>query len=190
MTARRFTGRFRAAAASLVVVAGVGGTTGAAAGPASASPGQARQGQHCIVGLNGDGRQCFGTFEAAVEAATDGRVDDAPASARAAAGDDAFRESLAGEVIQGTFFEHDDYGGASLTVYGAAPCEKDGWVEYQLDLGDWWQDRISSVQPWANCWLWLYPEPDLGGSRDGPFKENTADIGSFMNDRTESIGFS
>ncbi len=192
MTARRSTARFRAAATAFVVTAVVAGVSGAAAPPAPApgQPGPQQDTPHCIVGLDAGGRQCFGTFGAAVEAATDGRVDGAPVSARAAARDAEFRAALAGEVIQGTFFEHGDYGGASLTVYGAAPCEKDGWVEYQLDLDDWWKDRISSVQPWANCWLWLYPEPNLGGSRDGPFKENTADIGGFMNDRTESIGFS
>ncbi|WP_247597575.1 hypothetical protein [Streptomyces sp. RKND-216] len=175
--------------ASLAVLAALGGTTSAAAAPA-AGPGTDAPGErHCIVGPDG-GERCFATFGAAVEAATSGRVDDLPASARAAAGDDGFRASLAGEVIQGTFFEHANYGGSSLTIYGPQPCEKDGWVNWQYDLGDGWKDSITSVQPWANCWLWLYPQPNLGGDRDGPFKENTPDIGSFMNDRTESIGFS
>lgn len=181
--------------ASLAVLAAVGGTTSAAAAPApgaaeSGAASKAPGGPHCVAALDGGGERCFATFGAAVEAATGGRVDDAPASARAAARSEAFRASLAGEVIQGTFFEHGNYGGASLTIYGPQPCEKDGWVNWQYDLGDWWKDRITSVQPWANCWLWLYPEPNLGGDRDGPFKENTPDIGSFMNDRTESIGFS
>lgn len=181
--------------ASLAVLAAVGGTSGVSAPAASAAEGApgasgAPGGPHCVAGLADGGTRCFDTFAEAVEAATGGRVDDAPSSARAAAGDDAFRASLAGEVIQGTFFEHGNYGGASLTIYGPQPCEKDGWVNWQYDLGDWWKDRISSVQPWANCWLWLYPQPNLGGDRDGPFKENTSDIGSFMNDRTESIGFS
>ncbi|EST29295.1 hypothetical protein N566_22390 [Streptomycetaceae bacterium MP113-05] len=175
--------------ASLAALAALGGTSGASAAAADGGPDEPG-GRHCIAGLADGEQRCFDTFAEAVAAATDGRVDDAPSSARAAAGDDAFRASLAGEVIQGTFFEHGNYGGASLTIYGPQPCEKDGWVNCQYDLGDWWKDRISSVQPWANCWLWLYPEPDLGGDRDGPFKENTADIGSFMNDRTESIGFS
>lgn len=185
VTARRLVTQARVAVAALAVTAAVGGAAQAnAAAPAPPTE------RHCAVGLDGGSVECFGTFADAVAAATDGRVQDAPGSARAAARDDGFRASLAGEVIQGTFFEHDDYGGASLTVYGAAPCEKDGWVEYQLDLDDWWKDRISSVQPWANCWIWLYPEPGLGGDRDGPFKVNSPDIGDYMNDRTESIGFS
>ncbi|MTE18989.1 hypothetical protein F0L17_07555 [Streptomyces sp. TRM43335] len=151
--------------------------------------------------LRGGERSCFSSFTDAVAAATDGRITDAPASPRRAAGDTAFRAEAKGlaasaeaarssDVIQGTFFEDENYGGDSLTVYGAAPCEKDGWVDYQLDLSDDWKNKITSVQPWANCWIWLYPEPGLNGDRDGPFKENTPNIGPFMNDRTQSIGFS
>jgi len=98
--------------------------------------------------------------------------------------------SQADGVIQGTFFDDPGFGGDSLTVSGEGLCEKDGWVDYQYDLEDAWKNRISSVQPWGDCWIWLYPEPNLGGDRDGPFKENTSDIGSLMNDRTQSIGFS
>jgi hypothetical protein len=186
VTARRFFRCARAGAVALAVTAATGGATQATAAPALPPSGE----RHCAVGLGGGPVDCFDTFSEAVAAATDGRVQDAPASARAAARDDGFRASLAGEVIQGTFFEHESYGGASLTIYGPEPCVKDGWVNWQYNLDEWWKDRITSVQPWANCWLWLYPEPDLGGDRDGPFKENTPDIGSFMNDRTESIGFS
>ncbi|MFR9676821.1 hypothetical protein [Streptomyces sp. TR06-5] len=176
-------------AAALALAAALSGVSGATA-QAAPAPADGPDHRHCIADLDSGRQQCFGTFDAAVTAATGGRVKDAPESARAAARDDAFRAELAGEVIQGTFFEHASYGGSSLTVYGAEPCVKDGWVEYQLDFDDWWKDRISSVQPWANCWIWLYPEPNLGGDRDGPFKENTPDIGSFMNDRAESVGFS
>ncbi|WP_460441799.1 hypothetical protein [Amycolatopsis stemonae] len=93
-------------------------------------------------------------------------------------------------VTQGTFFDGPDYTGDSLTITGPELCKKDGWVNWQFDLGDDWKNKISSVQPWGDCWIWLYPEPNLGGDRDGPFKENTGNIGSFMDNRTQSIGFS
>jgi hypothetical protein len=96
----------------------------------------------------------------------------------------------AGQVVQGTFFDGPDYTGNSLTITGPELCKKDGWVNWQFDLGDDWKNKISSVQPWGDCWVWLYPEPNLGGDRDGPFKENTGNVGSFMDDRTQSIGFS
>ncbi|MEV4146026.1 hypothetical protein AB0J40_20310 [Amycolatopsis sp. NPDC049691] len=96
----------------------------------------------------------------------------------------------AGQVVQGTFFDGPDYTGNSLTITGPELCKKDGWVNWQFDLGDDWKNKISSVQPWGDCWVWLYPEPNLGGDRDGPFKENTGNVGSFMDNRTQSIGFS
>lgn len=187
MNPRRPTVRGRVLAAAAAAAA-VGLAPATVAHAQSARHG-AESGAHCIADLGGGSVRCFDSFTAAVGAATHGRIDDAPATARSAAGDHAFRTSLKG-VIQGTFFEDVDYGGASLTIYGAKPCEKDGWVDYQYDLPSEWQNVISSVQPWAECWLWLYPEPNLGGDRDGPFKTNTPDIGPFMNDRTQSIGFS
>lgn len=99
-------------------------------------------------------------------------------------------EAAAGQVVQGTFFDGPDYTGNSLTITGPELCKKDGWVNWQFDLGDDWKNKISSVQPWGDCWVWLYPEPNLGGDRDGPFKENTGNVGSFMDNRTQSIGFS
>ncbi|WP_256341830.1 hypothetical protein [Streptomyces sp. MW-W600-10] len=150
--------------------------------------------KHCVLDMGSGEQSCHRTFTGAIEAASGGEIADAPASASAAVGDGAFRADLrslkADDVIQGTFFEDEQYRGSSLTIRGSGPCEKDGWVDYQYDLPDEWKNRISSVQPWAECWLWLYPEPGLGGDRDGPFKENSPAIGSVMNDRTQSIGFS
>ncbi|MFD5780226.1 hypothetical protein [Streptomyces sp. NPDC126933] len=152
---------------------------------------------HCVMDTRTGTESCFASFPQAIAAATGGQVTDAPSSPRTAAQGDrgrAFRTEMkalqADEVVQGTFFEDGQYGGSSLTIYGAEPCKKDGWVNYQYDLPDDWKNRVSSVQPWADCWLWLYPEPGLGGDRDGPFKENSPDVGSFMNDRAQSIGFS
>ncbi len=190
MRARRHPVRDR----SLAIAAAAAATalTLPAAGAAQAEPAShtTAAARHCIADLAGGPVRCFDTFTEAVETASAGRVADAPASAHRAAGDSGFRASLKGSVIQGTFFTDVNYGGSTLTIYGPEPCVKDGWVNWQYDLPDGWKDAISSVQPWADCWIWLYPEPNLGGDRDGPFKENTPDIGSFMNDRTESIGFS
>lgn len=152
--------------------------TGAAAlafsGAATASAEQVEEpGKHCTLDVDSGVERCFGSYDEAVAGAQ--RAED-----RAAAGD----------IIQGTVFDGTDYTGDSLTIYGESLCEKDGVVNFQLDLAEEWKNKISSVQPWGNCWLWLYPEPNLGGDRDGPFDENTANIGSFMDNRTQSIGFS
>uniref|UniRef100_A0AAU3GPM6 Peptidase inhibitor family I36 protein n=1 Tax=Streptomyces sp. NBC_01401 TaxID=2903854 RepID=A0AAU3GPM6_9ACTN len=177
-------------AALLLSAAAVAPSAGAAARE-TADDGGAQQ---CIVNAVSGSESCYRTFTEAIEAASGGRITGAPLSATEAARSDAFGARMAdqaqGEVIQGTFFEDEQYGGASLTIWGAEPCVKDGWVNFQFDLDDDWKNRISSLQPWGGCALWLYPEPGLNGDRDGPFEENSAAVGSFMNDRTQSIGFS
>ncbi|WP_432011506.1 hypothetical protein [Streptomyces cucumeris] len=193
--------RARFAGAAVAVVTGVvcvpWTQTATAAEPAP---------RHCVVDARSGQQSCFATFTAAVDRATHGRVTDAPAIPREAAASASFRAELSGartaaasgarskaaegDVIQGTFFDEKDFTGSSLTITGPGLCEKDGWVDYQHDLAEDWKNRVSSVQPWGNCAIWLYPEPGLGGDRDGPFDENTADVGQMMNDRTQSIGFS
>ncbi|CAM05980.1 hypothetical protein A8924_7175 [Saccharopolyspora erythraea NRRL 2338] len=159
------------AAAGSAAEAGQPGSAGTAAAPSAtgqAGSAQAAPGQHCSYDLRTAERHCFASQDQAVTAA----------------------RARSGEVIQATLFDNRDYGGASFTVYGESLCKKDGVVNYQLDLPDDWKNRVSSVQPWGNCWIWLYPEPGLGGDRDGPFDENTPHVGDLMDDRTQSIGLS
>ncbi|MGP3950166.1 hypothetical protein [Streptomyces sp. 7N604] len=194
----RTTRRTRLAGAAVAVVAGLvcapSVQTAAAGEPAA---------RHCAVDAQSGQQRCFGTFTEAVDRATGGRITDAPATPQAAVESRTFRAQIsrigtraegdagtAGDVVQGTFFDEEGFSGDSLTITGPELCEKDGWINWQHDLADDWKNRISSVQPWANCSIWLYPEPNLGGDRDGPFDENTADVGQMMNDRTQSIGFS
>jgi hypothetical protein len=160
---------------ALAALAGVTAVTLAATGTATAAPpaNEPTTGQHCTLDVRTGAEQCYGTYEAAITGARQ-----------------AGRRAAAGDIIQGTVYDGFDYSGDSLTIYGTELCEKDGVINFQLDLGDDWKNKISSVQPWGNCWLWLYPEPNLGGDRDGPFDENTPNIGSFMDNRTQSIGFS
>lgn len=189
-TPRRFVGATVAVATGLICAPWAQPASAAAPAPSSAA-------RHCVVDARSGQQSCFGTFTEAVEHATGGRIADAPATPGAAAASKSFRTEAAeadvgaqGDVIQGTFFDDKDFTGASLTISGPELCEKDGWVNWQYDLGDDWKNRVSSVQPWGNCAIWLYPEPNLGGDRDGPFDENTADVGQMMNDRAQSIGFS
>ncbi|NEA35032.1 hypothetical protein [Streptomyces sp. SID13031] len=150
--------------------------------PAQAAPPPA---QHC-VGNSGGLTQCFGTLAEALDSA---RSQVAAKNARPAAAKSA--QLAQGEVIQGTFFENRDYGGASYTVVGAGLCDgSDGVINYQFNFPPEWVNKISSVQPWANCKIWLYPQADLNGDRDGPFKANTGWIGTMLDDRTASVGFS
>jgi hypothetical protein len=163
--------------------------------PAQAAPPPA---DHCVQNLKTGKTECFGTFTAAISNATGGKITTAPADVPDATGRATLNRSIQaadvqadGEVIQGTFFDDRDFGGASWTVVGAGLCDgSDGVINYQTNTIDGWADRISSVQPWANCKIWLYPEPELTGDRDGPFTQNTGWVGSMMDDRTKSVGFS
>ena len=158
-------------AALSLVAATIPGIAAAAAPAAPSAPdGSAR---HCTFQVGTGQQRCFGTLAEATASAEQRTAD-----------------ARDGEVVQATLFDGENYGGDSFTIYGAGLCEKDGWVEYQLDLPDDWKNRVTSVQPWANCWIWLYPEPNLGGDRDGPFEENTGYVGDLMNDRTQSVGLS
>lgn len=147
-----------------VLAAVVPGSAVAQAGGQAAPPPR----EHCSYHFSTGETRCFSTLAEATASPRDER----------------------GDVIQATLFADPNYGGGSFTVYGSGMCEKDGVVNFQINLPDDWKDAISSVQPWGGCWVWLYPEPDLGGERDGPFKENTPDVGSMMNDRTQSVGLS
>jgi hypothetical protein len=175
---RRKVLRIALPSAAVLLLAGLlSGAAGASGGamnaPNSANPPVVNPVQHCNFDARTREQRCFDTLGKALADARGG----------VAAKDD-------GQVIQGTFFENPDFGGASYTVYGEKPCEKNDKIDYQLDLPDEWKNKISSVQPWANCWIWLYPQPGLGGDRDGPFKENSGRIGALMDDRSQSIGFS
>ncbi|WBQ04707.1 hypothetical protein [Kribbella sp. CA-293567] len=134
--------------------------------------------QHCVGSADRVGQQCFGTLDEALGQARKQVATKGPLQAQ-------------GEVIQGTFFDNRDYGGDSFTVTGAGLCDgSDGVINYQFTFPPEWHNRISSVQPWASCKIWLYPEADLNGDRDGPFKVNTGWIGTMLDDRTVSVGFS
>ena len=155
--------------------------------------------KHCVGSLSTGRTECFSTFTAAIRKATDGRVTDAPAAVPDAAGRASLSRSIqhhatkqaAGEVIQGTFFDNRDFGGDTFTVTGAGLCDgSDGVINYQFDFPSDWFDRISSVQPWASCKIWLYPDVGLNGDRDGPFTQNTGWVGTMLDDRTRSVGFS
>jgi hypothetical protein len=181
-----------AAAAGATVIA-VGTVTGL---PGAANAAPSPNGAHCALNPNSGEQACFDTFDEAMAFASGGAIEDAPANGAQAMRDQGFQAKVAAadeqpnNIIQGTVFSDTNFGGSSLTIYGPEMCKKDGWVNWQLDLSEDWKNTISSVGAWGECWIWLYPEPGLNGDRDGPFKQDTADIGEFMNDRAQSIGFS
>ncbi|WP_106181933.1 hypothetical protein [Prauserella shujinwangii] len=142
------------------------------AGTSAASA--AQPGQHCVYSVSAHEYTCHDTLaEAKSQAGTRPQ------------GRDFLR--VQGEIIGATVFEDENYGGSSLTITVPEPCPKNGKVDFWLDLSDYWQDRISSVQAWSTCWLWLYPS---SGDRAGPYKDNHSYVGDYINDRTVTVGLS
>lgn len=169
------------------------------------------RGKHCTLDAGTGEKRCFDSYTEAIEQASGGRIDDAPASARKAAHDKGLRSEIrrlsaaqakraadgvgtadvhAQGVIRGTIYEDKQFGGDSQTIYGPGLCDgEDSDDDTQLSLEEGWKDRVSSVESWGGCKLWLYSEPDLKGDKDGPYDDNTPDVGAAMEDRAQSIGF-
>ncbi len=124
--------------------------------------------QHCVLDTASQQRTCYENLSAATGAGQ--RIAD-----------------TSGSVIGATVFEDAEYGGASLTITVPEPCPKNDEVDFWLDLDDSWKNRISSVQAWSTCWVWLYPD---SGGRAGPYKEKAPRLNSGINDRTVTVGLS
>lgn len=93
------------------------------------------------------------------------------------------------DVIIGRFFDDQNYGGDSLTIWGPHPCKNGNGRDFNVRLSGAWVNRISSLQAWGNCWINLYSGPNFNGDHDGEYKSDTSYVGPLMDNRTQSIGF-
>lgn len=92
-----------------------------------------------------------------------------------------------GDVIGSKLFSGYDYSGDSLTIWVPRPCPKNDSVDHWISLGSPMRHRVTSVQAWSTCWVYLYFDD---GSRDGPYQGNTPDVGTYANDRASKVGLS
>jgi hypothetical protein len=81
-------------------------------------------------------------------------------------------------VIGATLFTGTNFTGDSETIRIPKPCVKDGYYDYGFTLGTVGR-AAESVQPWGDCWIWLHSGDDWDSLRQGPFKEDTADLGDW-----------
>jgi hypothetical protein len=91
-------------------------------------------------------------------------------------------------VIGATLFSGLGYTGNSETVMISKPCQKDGRYDYTY-APTLVTRSARSVQPWANCWIWLHDGDTTDSARQGPYKDDTPDLGDW-NDRTVLVGLS
>lgn len=163
----RSTSGFRGRA-SVRAMATLLASVGLAAVLPAAATAQTRPAEHCVYSTTASTYTCHQTLAAAQQR-----------------GNRLARAN--GEVIGATVFEDRDYGGASLTITVPEPCPKNDKVDFWLDLDGFWRNRISSVQAWSTCWVWLYPD---SGDRAGPYKDKHPQVGAYINDRTTTVGLS
>jgi hypothetical protein len=75
-----------------------------------------------------------------------------------------------------TFYEHAGFDGAKLDV-------GEGGNEW---IGDWWNDRVSSVEVDAGCTVRVYQHIDFGGA-SRVISDDTAWVGDDWNDLISSF---
>jgi hypothetical protein len=157
------------AAMVLLALTGIGfpGSAAAAVRPPSAAP------SYCTLNMDTGKETCFRTRAGSADFA--GKV-----SADTAAG--------AAAIIIGRFYTDADFGGSELTATATTLC-RDDRVYTLIQPSAIWQNSITSLHAYGNCGIQLFSGRNYDGDRDGTFRSDIANIGPFMNDRTNSIRF-
>lgn len=96
-----------------------------------------------------------------------------------------FARAAAGSTILGVVYQDVNYGGGSLTMWGAGTCAAATYGFATLDPG--WTNSISSAKGSSSCWLTLYSAASYGGDRIN-CTPSCASL-STMNDRSRSVVF-
>ncbi|WUI02816.1 beta/gamma crystallin family protein [Spirillospora sp. NBC_00431] len=189
--------RLGAASAVLVATTSTVLTQGASASTLAAPS----TGRNCVINLAAGGAvTCYETFTAAIAAATGGKITGAPRDAHSAASNPAFKrriEAIAqakgqsarqeAETVIGFEYQHSKFRGRVWTVRTSHGCDRDNGVEWEVKslYDNWWNDRISSFETFANCQANHY-ENAGGRGVDHGYRNSTRHMGA-MNDQTSSI---
>ncbi|WP_314177835.1 hypothetical protein [Streptomyces winkii] len=196
--------RTRITVTAVLLLAGVIAVPVANGAVSGGEAGAQGQGKHCTLNAESGETRCFKSLDAATgipgsERLLDASAGKAKATGETRPGDEPIASSGEpsqgeGGIISATLFDKTRYGGASLTIKNTELCDGDADdaedVDFAIDLGKSWTNKISSVQPWGDCTLNLYSKPGEKGERDGPFDQLTPDIGDVMDNRTQSVSFS
>ncbi|MBB5101548.1 hypothetical protein [Streptomyces spectabilis] len=147
---------------------------------------------------------CYENYRAAIAAATNRGITDAPVNAREAATNKTFQARLArlgkaapkgqaaatGETpyLLAQLFTEANFGGTALVYMGAQSCERDNGTDYQRPyVGDEFNDAISAVKTYSDCRANLHEDRDFQGANIGWLYGEWSYVGDAMNDRTSSI---
>ncbi|MEU5881204.1 hypothetical protein [Spirillospora sp. NPDC047279] len=176
--------------------------SGVMAMPSSASAPAAKS--HCVTNVAAGQTHCYDTFPQALSAATGGQITDAPQSPAAAAASRSFEQQInaigrqaassdAPLALVTLSIEYDwnyyQTTEGSITYVGPSGCDSDGSVEWQRsNLGDAWNDRISSFRGYNGCQVNHFQHANFEGARTGPLGSSFAmsEIGG-VNNQASSI---
>ncbi|HVK24472.1 MAG TPA: hypothetical protein VM677_24200 [Actinokineospora sp.] len=164
-------------------------------------PAQAEPNRHCVVSLADNTTKCHNSFQAAISAATGGRVTLTANTPAAAAADPAFASALdraAGTMaaqastVIGIEYSSDDYEGSSLIYSAPWGCDGDKDVAYPdwwvNELPAWWNDEIESFRTYAGCAALHFWDSYRNGSWLG-YWYSWGDL-HWMNNEASSIAWS
>ncbi|HVE28631.1 MAG TPA: hypothetical protein VNC80_01045, partial [Mycobacteriales bacterium] len=123
----------------------------------------------------------------------------APVSARAAALDPAFARTMAAlpaatpkaaSVLLGTEYANANFGGASLSLFGAGRCDNSSDADFRFaSLPAGWNDRITSFRSFSNCAQQLFRNTNFGGGSLTIIITSLANVGAAANDQASSLTF-
>ncbi|WP_435279048.1 hypothetical protein [Streptomyces sp. 1222.5] len=161
--------------------------TATAAANANAAP----TARNCVVDIDSGSKQCYDTFRAAIAASTNGRITDAPLSAKHI--DQKLADRLkassgtsAAESVQlGVVYTDSNYDGSSMTLTAGTGCQSGNGRDFQYDLDGIWNNSISSLTT-LSCWLELWDAPNTAGFHQ-EYQQATSYVGDAMNDRASSV---
>jgi hypothetical protein len=149
-------------------------------GVALPAAGSGPQSRHCVarLGTSQPTMRCFGALNAAVAAATNGRVQ-LPSTTTGA---DLRSIPLNGAAASGDYYvvsiewTRSNYTGSSLTWQGPSPCGT--YANSSMPRG--WNDTIRSVAQYSGCATTLYWDINFGGAtRAIGVNASVPDLGDF-----------
>jgi hypothetical protein len=173
-------------------------TGGTAESATAAAPAPATAAPHCALVAGSTTARCFATYRAAVAYGTGGQVTDAPVSARSAALDPTFARTMsavptvtaAASVLLGTEYANANFGGSSLSLFGAGQCDNSSDADFRFaSLPTGWNDRISSFRSFSNCAQQLFRNTNFGGGSLTIIISSLAYVGAAANDQASSLTF-
>ena len=173
-------------------------TGGTAESATAAAPVPATAAPHCALVAGSTTAHCFATYRAAVAYGTGGRVTDAPVSARSAALDPTFARTIsalptmtaAASVLLGTEYANANFGGSSLSLFGAGQCDNSSDADFRFaSLPTGWNDRISSFRSFSNCAQQLFRNTNFGGGSLTIIISSLSYVGAAANDQASSLTF-